>query len=397
MRLQLRKVWLIVHRWLGLTAGLLFALSGLTGSLIVFDHAIDEWLNSGIMLTRNQGSPLPLSKILAAAEKGAAAPGRAVNIYYPRVSNGTFTLYFREPDNSKKADTTEVFVDPVTAEILGQRPRESGLVAVIYRLHSKLLAGETGQGLLGGLAMLALVSLTSGLLLWWPLVRKSLWTGFGIRKRMRVFDTHKSLGASFSPILLLIVTTGVYLTLPDLIKPVVTAISPVTKLPGKVKSTVPDPRTPPIGPDAAAQVALETMPDCRLMSVDLPLKSDDSYRVSVRQVGEVGQLRGVGRVWVDQYQGTCLATRDWNKFTASDTFFRIQLALHSGDAFGIGGRWLFCLAGLVPATLYVTGFMMWRRRTKPPAARRTIADAQLASSAHDSSELVAANEATSTR
>lgn len=374
----------------------MFALSGLTGSLIVFDHAIDEWLNSKMMLGRSPGTQRPLSDIIAAAEKQSPAPGRAVNIFYPRVPNGAFTLYFREPDKSKKEDTTEVFVDPVTAEILGQRTRDSGLVAVVYRLHSKLLSGEAGQGLLGGFAMLAFVSLSSGLLLWWPLVRKSFWTGFGIRKRMMIFDTHKSLGASFFPILLLIVMTGIYLTLPDLIKPAVTAFSPETKLPGKVKSTVPEPLTAPIGPDAAAQVALETMPNCRLISVELPMKTDDSYRVFVRQAGEVGELRGVGRVWVDQYQGNCLATRDWTKFTASDTFFRIQLALHSGDAFGILGRCAFCLAGLVPMFLYVTGFLMWRRRAKSRSARSATTETQIDDSVNRSSELATAANVSAT-
>ncbi|HEY4260823.1 MAG TPA: PepSY-associated TM helix domain-containing protein [Schlesneria sp.] len=366
MKLYLRRVWLTVHRWLGLTVGLLFAFAGLTGSVIVFDHAIDEWLNSAMMVTRHEGSQRSVAEIITAAEQAPAAPGRIVNVHYPRVDKGTFTLHFRDPQQSNKAETTEVFVDPITAEVLGQRVRDSGLMAVIYKLHSTLLAGDTGKGLLGGLALLSFVSISSGLVLWWPLIRKGIRIGIGIRSRMFVYDLHKSLGGLFSPILLLIVITGVYLTLPKLVKPLIVAFSKETKLPNKVKSKPREAGTQAIGPDAAAQVAVETMPGCRLMSIELPLKADDSYRVFVRQSGEVGQLRGVGRVWVDQYRKDCLATRDWRNYTMADTYFRIQLALHSGDAFGLLGRWMFCLAGLVPSVLYITGFIMWRRRAKLP-------------------------------
>jgi uncharacterized iron-regulated membrane protein len=367
MASRLRKAWLTIHRWLGLTIGLFLAFSGLTGSLIVFHHSLDEWLNSKMMLSRNQGMRLSVAEIVAAAEKSSPVPGRIVNVFYPRVSNGVFTLYVREPEKSSRAETVEVFVDPVSAEILGTRSRESGGMAALYRLHSSILAGDSGRVLLGGLAILTIVSLGSGLMLWWPLIRKGVWFGFGIRRRVVTFDLHKSVGAIFAPILLLIAVTAVYLTLPGLIKPMVKSFSEETKLPGKVKSTIPIQATAPIGPDTAAQIAAETMPGCRLMSIELPIKADDSYRVFVRQQGEVGELRGVGRVWIDQYSGECLATRDWTRFTFADTFFRIQLALHSGDAFGIAGRWIFCLGGLSPTILSVTGFLMWRRKAKSRA------------------------------
>jgi uncharacterized iron-regulated membrane protein len=220
-----------------------------------------------------------------------------------------------------------------------------------------------------------LVSLGSGLLLWWPLIRKGFWTGLGIRRRLLTYDLHKSMGGVSVLILLLIVSTAVYLTLPGMVKPLVKAISAETKLPERVKSTL-SPGAAAIGPDAAVRVAERVMPGCRPMSIDLPNKKDDSYRVFVRQHGEVGQQRGVGRVWVDQYNGDCLAMRDWGKFTFADTYFRIQLALHSGDAFGLCGRWLFCVVGLVPCGLYVTGFVMWRRRHR--MSRRSSAPGQLA-------------------
>ncbi len=44
-RIDLRRVWVQVHLWLGLTLGVVGALVGVTGSVLVYDRAIDGALN----------------------------------------------------------------------------------------------------------------------------------------------------------------------------------------------------------------------------------------------------------------------------------------------------------------------------------------------------------------
>ena len=40
-RFAWRPVWFQIHLWLGLTLGVVGALIGVTGSILVFDHEID--------------------------------------------------------------------------------------------------------------------------------------------------------------------------------------------------------------------------------------------------------------------------------------------------------------------------------------------------------------------
>ncbi|MDV3442948.1 PepSY domain-containing protein, partial [Pseudomonas otitidis] len=41
----MRPLIVLLHRYLGLATALFLALAGLTGSLLAFQHEIDEWLN----------------------------------------------------------------------------------------------------------------------------------------------------------------------------------------------------------------------------------------------------------------------------------------------------------------------------------------------------------------
>lgn len=47
-----RRLWLAVHLYLGLSLGLVIAVVGLTGSLLVFYLDLDEWLNPQLVIAQ---------------------------------------------------------------------------------------------------------------------------------------------------------------------------------------------------------------------------------------------------------------------------------------------------------------------------------------------------------
>src|SRR6056297_3493128 len=146
MKPILRKRWLVIHRWLGLTGGLLFVFLGLTGSVLVFDHAVDEWLNPRLLLSEGTGSRVPVEAVIEAAEQ--AYPGEALSLSKPRVANGVWTVWFQSGTEDRPI-FTQVLVDPYTAEVTGQRVWGEYLMTWIYRLHFRLLAGPTGATIVG--------------------------------------------------------------------------------------------------------------------------------------------------------------------------------------------------------------------------------------------------------
>ena len=64
------RQWLrLLHRWLGLAALVFLILAGATGSLLAFDHEIDEWLNPELLRADWTGPALNASELTERIEQ----------------------------------------------------------------------------------------------------------------------------------------------------------------------------------------------------------------------------------------------------------------------------------------------------------------------------------------
>ncbi|WP_166831216.1 PepSY-associated TM helix domain-containing protein [Thalassoroseus pseudoceratinae] len=356
---RFRKLWLVAHRWIGLTVGLLFVLIGLTGSILVFDHAIDEWLNPNLLLTAQTGDQAPIAEIINAAE--TSYDGKAMSVTKPRVENGVWTVWFSKKTKDGRKFVA-VYVDPTNSKVTGQRTWGEDLLGWIYRLHYQLVAGQTGVVIVGVAGLLVMVSLISGVYLWWPLWKHSWRAAFMIRGGSRFnYDLHKTLGIGSFVFLFALVFTGVYMEFPFLVKPIVTMFSEETQEPRRLKSKESESKQA-ISADDALRIARQHFPNAAFDHLHPPRGADGTYEVAFRQPHEVQQTFGRSQVFLDQYSGEVLALRNPDDFTAADVFLAWQFPLHSGEAFGMVGRWIVFISGFTPAILYVTGFILWWRR-----------------------------------
>jgi uncharacterized iron-regulated membrane protein len=87
-------------------------------------------------------------------------------------------LYFISA-SEQSSDGYYIFVDPYTAKVQGQQlwhPKNRywgrPLVSFIMQLHWCLLLGKTGGVVVGILAALSIISVLTGLIVWWPLTGK---------------------------------------------------------------------------------------------------------------------------------------------------------------------------------------------------------------------------------
>jgi uncharacterized iron-regulated membrane protein len=361
-----RRFWLKTHLYLGLVIGGLFVLTSLTGSLLVFYKAIDGWLNPDLVRSRSAGESRPLNDIVATARTARPERGRLETIRLPDHPGDTVLVWYTIPTHDQEEPRwIEVRIDPDTTEVLS-RGREWGttLVSFIYELHESLLIDKPGQTIVGFLGLFLLVSVGTGLYLWWPSLGR-LRQAFSFKPGRSVirwhYDLHKLSGIYGAIILAVLAFTGVYLEFSGYVVPLVRLFSPVQELPKEreLRSVPPDSGAQAISAEQAVALAREVFPDGELKFLSVPDHPDGVFRIGLRQTGEVRESSGQSQVWLDQYSGAVLKVRDWRNFTAGDTFVAWLFPLHNGEAFGLAGRWIVCVSGVIPLLLYLTGIRMW--------------------------------------
>nr|MBP7363216.1 PepSY domain-containing protein [Nitrospira sp.] len=239
----------------------------------------------------------------------------------------------------------------------------SYFVSFVYELHQGLLLGKVGESFVGILALFLLLSIATGLYLWWPAsgkMRRALSFQGGGSPVRRQYDLHKLSGLGSALVLSLLAATGFYLEFPDAVISTVRWVSPVqdTSPQAEPHSDLRDGAAA-ILPDQAVAIARATLPDARVMWLGLPHDARDTFAVGLRQPGEVRQAGGQSEVWIDQYSGAVLRVQAWQHFTGGEMFLAWLFPLHNGEAFGLTGRWLVCVTGFMPLILYVTALRMW--------------------------------------
>jgi len=368
----MRKSLFILHKYAGLTLGLLLSLIGLTGSLLVFDHALDETLAPETVTFNPSSRPATYAEVLASAQAAVPDNPAPTRLMIQRQPGSPHVVRFPSPDGAP--GPIEVSVSPTDGEVLAVRGwgTPEYTMTWLYRLHYTLLAGKNGKTVVGFMGLLLMVFCISGAVLWWP--KKSSGSKRSAKKWKRAFsisrsgnrfrfyfDVHRVFGIYFLPVLLLTSFSGVTLVFPTQVEAVV----------GTLFTTEPRPALPPsrtdkgtpITADEAVAIGQAAFPGGALKRIYLPRNAGDSYGLTFRAEGEVWTNYGASIARVDQYSGELLMTQDVTEIPLGNKILRWQFPLHNGDALGIVGRWLILIAGLVPALLFATGsYLWWKKR-----------------------------------
>jgi uncharacterized iron-regulated membrane protein len=383
-----RKLWLHVHLWLGLVAGTVLAVIGLTGSLLVFWYEISASLNPELFAVQPPANATrrSMDEIVAAAKAAFPPPTQPGGLQYPTEPDAAVMFFGWDPSKPySQTNLYNAFVDPYTAKAKGTRivydlsnPLNHSFDGFLFKLHYALLLGDTAKTAVGILGMFMIISVLTGLIVWWPLTgrwKQALTIKRGSGKERLNFDLHKISGAYTAVIMLAVLFSGVYLNLPGAIVTLVRVFSPETRTEPLLSAPVPG-RTPITANEALAR-ANARYPGGRLVNMGLPQHPTDVYRVCHQDVPELaGSIIAERCLTIDQYSGEILDVKDTAHGTGGDIFLQWQWHLHSGRAFGTTGRILVFLTGLACPVLYITGVIRWlqkrrARQFKKPAQDRS--------------------------
>jgi len=184
-----RSVLFQIHWFLGITAGLVLAIMGVTGATMSFENEIMAALSPGVVTVANPGTPA-LAPDALVATASAQRGGLGVSGLNLSSDPGKAAQVFFDPAPGKKGRGDSLYIDPYNGKLLGHAKGEETF-RFLRRLHRWMALPGDGNGIgrtITGIAALSLIYFAlSGLYLRWP--RKPLdwrsWFVLDLRKSGR--------------------------------------------------------------------------------------------------------------------------------------------------------------------------------------------------------------------
>jgi uncharacterized iron-regulated membrane protein len=330
------KILRTIHRWTGGLIGLLLAVLGLTGTLLLHE---DAYLRATVPHAAD-AQVQDTAALATAATRIFGAQDRPRSIVLATERLGLHKLAYKE-EHAAYADQQGRIVQAWTSN--WARPE-----AWLFDLHHHLVNGDTGE-IFGGVAGLAgLGFVVTGLWLWWPTRRMfhfRLWPRMA--KRAAIVHHHRDLGALVAPLLILSLTTGATMNLkwfsqalraPFSSASVMEAASAPPKIPGgKLAKDLDWARV--IG---AAQARY---PGAEVRIIALPAKPGGLISVRLRQ--QVEWLpNGRTMAWFDPADGRMVATRDAQGLPLGSRIANLDYPLHAAKVGGLAYRLVMTVSGL---------------------------------------------------
>ena len=160
----------LLHLWLGLGSGLIVFIAALTGSLLVFEKEIDQFINPGFYNVSTIGKTKKTIDYCTDVLEKQYSIKKITRIY--TFNDPARTIQIIAKDADKKAQFFSF--DPYTGKVLGTAPQESRFFVFLLSLHRQLLLGDSGKIIMGTSCLIFVFMLLSGIVLWWPKKIKNL-------------------------------------------------------------------------------------------------------------------------------------------------------------------------------------------------------------------------------
>ena len=349
------KLLALLHRWTGGVVGLLLAIIGLSGTVLVWEEA---WI--GV-----PGADEPLRGDAAAIGDAVAA----ALAEHPALSRITFADERMGLHQAIYADGGGTYLTQ-GGEIVDRWDSLWGRPELwLFDLHHYLFLGETGKYVTGALGLLLFGFSITGLILWWR-TRKTfkfrLWPAR--MTRSAIVRQHRDIGVVASPLLLLTAVTGSFMIFPALSDALLAPWADAAKT-----APAPPASAGAVGPRtdwrALMVNAQAAFPDAAPRRLMLPKEAGAPATLRLRQPFE-WTPNGRTYVYLDPATSQVIGTEDPASSDTASTIAEKYYPVHAGKVGGLLWQIALTFSGLVLTLLgTLATWSFWFGNTARPAAR----------------------------
>ncbi|MET0320471.1 MAG: sulfite reductase flavoprotein subunit alpha [Duganella sp.] len=376
---MLKKAWFQLHWFVGITAGTILILIGLTGAILSFREELLDLLNPGVRHIAVQDAPVLAPPQIAAAAQALRPGARIASIIVYSEPGTTARVGLAAPKGEQRGEV--IFLNPYDGSLLPALRYDDAFDWVDSLHRHLLLPRDAGRIALGILALCLLGLSLSGLYLRWP--RRAgdwrAWLKLDLRLKGRSFlwGLHSVVGTWMLVGYLIFTLTGIYWSF-DVVRSSVDGWLGVSRA---ATATAPGPKplklpkgVPPAPADLAASWATfrQAAPDWRMAFLRLPERATAPLQV-IWTAQDAPHVRARGRMSIDQQTGAIVKNEPYAGMTLGGKAQSSIYALHVGSFFGLPGRVIMFIVSLALPGFAITGWLLYlnrRRQQRIAAAER---------------------------
>lgn len=364
-----KKIWFKIHLYLGLTAGIILMVIGITGAIISFQKEILWLVNKDSYVVQVSGTKLSEKQIIDNFKlKFPESKIRALTIN----SDPTSSVVINIASNAKgKAGRKGInyYINPYNSEIL---PNVKGAKAFkfIELVHRGLVAGEVGKQIVGASTIALLVLMISGIFVYLPKLKRAFFKSFTFKFKQKgrslLSAMHSSIGMWVIPFYLVSALAGLALSyswFSDMLHSITKVEKKVHKKGKPSKSNVNEKN------EISSQKVQEVFDLFRenitdYSSVNFRFEGKNGVYTLNYLKSEPLHYRARNIASFDTKNNMIVKHEEFSKKPLEEKLMKSIIPLHTGEYFGRIGQILMLIASLVMVLFTVTGFMMYFQRKK---------------------------------
>lgn len=368
MNSRIRTALLSLHRWAGLTVGLVIVLMAVTGAAIMYRTQLEPMLNPELLTVPACTERIPLDTLTA----NAVMERPAAKLDYIRLIAGDAGDARIPAAMVRFTDQTFVYFNPCNGEWLGQRHRYGGLLGTIEQRH-RFRFMKNGNLITGTSTIIfGLILIVGGVYLWLPATLRGVKSALKFNGRLtgpaHTINLHKTVGFYVSLVLLTSVLTG----LPQAFDWYKSGLYAMTgsSMPAKA------PRSEPVA--GARRLPMESMwqraqvlvPHAQEVLLHYPDKLRDPVEMYLI-ARDAPHPNARTMLYLDAYSGKILKFTPYADSSLGSKLYFWTLSLHTGHVGGPVVQLLLLAAALSVPFLAYTGMATWlRKKQRASGARR---------------------------
>ena len=378
-----------IHWFLGITAGIILGIVGITGALQSFEDELLMLANPNVMTISDEQraghtKPMALQDLIDRAKEQYSYK-KLVNI--TQSSNPKIAArvgYAWSPESGIKKGFDAEYINQYNGQLLG-KARGEGFFSFVMKLHRCIVMGDVGRQITGASTIALFFFCVSGIYMRWPKKvtqwRTWLWFNWRYTGRRFLWDLHSIIGTWCVVMYLLASLTGLYWSY-DWYRNTLYTITGVTKPPPKSppKTGI----TPAINTDLAAHplniiispeqqiTDAATPPNYNLAWAQFlniaPHFQSATFTLGKNQV-DISYLNGnpahqlaTDKITLDAQTGHVIKQDVYAQRPFGQRIMNSIFALHKGTYFGTVGVVLMMLASLFMPLFTITGWMLYLDR-----------------------------------